>query len=345
VVTVSAGSRDRRRRLSGLTVSVVSLKPLLGLASARGLNTVALLGELGLQLSDLDDIDRRISEFDKERLWHEAASQANDAEFGLHVAQFAPVGAFDVLDYSLCYSATLGDAIGRILQFHRVLSDVFAFDLKMRGGIAHLRRTMETPERHSVEALCALIVLRARGITAQHIAPRFVRFSHARPANTECYTALFSCPVYFDCTATELAFESADLTLPTSRADAGLVAVLDRHMQDLLERLPCTDEFVQAVYRAVAHALRGGRPTLAATARAMRSSPRTIQRHLRDRGTSHRGVVDDVRRELAERLVGASRHSLTEIAFLVGFAELSGFQRTFRRWTGLSPFEFRVAKR
>ena len=85
------GSRDRRRRLSGLTASVVALKPLLGFAGSRGVNAAALLGELGLELPDLDNVDRRISEFDKERLWHEAASRAKDAEFGLHVAQCAPV--------------------------------------------------------------------------------------------------------------------------------------------------------------------------------------------------------------------------------------------------------------
>jgi AraC-like DNA-binding protein len=336
---------DRGRGLNGLTSSVVVLKPLLGFARSHGVDTAALLGDLGLQLPELDDIDRRISEIDKERLWREAASRASDSEFGLHVAQRAAVGAFDVLDYALCYSATLGDALGRILRFHRVLSDVWALDLRIRGGVAHLRRTMEMPERHGTEALCALLLLRARKITARQIAPRFVRFSHARPSNTKLHAALFSCPVYFDCAATELAFDSADLTLPTSKADAGLVAVLDRHMRDLLERLPQADEFVQAVYRAVAHALRGGRPTLASTARAMRSSTRTVQRRLLDRGTTHRKVVDDVRRELAERLVGASQQSLTEIAFLVGFSELSGFQRTFKRWTGSSPYEFRAAKR
>jgi hypothetical protein len=88
-------ARDRSRRLNGLTSSVVVLKPLLGLARSHGVDTAALLGDLGLQLPELDDIDRRISELDKERLWQEAARRARDAEFGLHVAQCAAVGAFD----------------------------------------------------------------------------------------------------------------------------------------------------------------------------------------------------------------------------------------------------------
>ena len=336
---------DLKSRLGGLTCSVVILKPLLARARAQGVDTTSLLRELGLRLPDLNDVDARIAEFDRLRLWEAVAGRAHDPAFGLHVAQSAAVGAFDVLDYALCYSATLGDALGRILRYHRVLSDAWDFELKIRRGVAHLVRRAETSERHSVEALCALLLLRARKITIQPITPRFVRFSHPRPSNVNPYAALFACPVQFDCPITELAFDSADLTLPTSKADEGLVTVLDRHMQDLLDRLPHADEFVQAVHRVVAHALRGGKPTLASTARAMRSSTRTVQRRLLDRGTTHRIVVDQVRRELAERLVAAGRQSLTEVAFLVGFSELSGFQRTFKRWTGRSPHEFRAAKR
>jgi AraC-like DNA-binding protein len=331
--------------ISGLTSSVVVLKPLLGFARTRGVDTAALLGELELAAADLEDIDRRISESDKEHLWRETAVRSNDLELGLHVAQYAVVGSLDVLDYALCYSATLEDALRRMLRFHRVLSDAWGFELNVRSGVAHLHRATETPERHCVEALCALLLLRARKLTAKHLAPRFVRFAHARPANTKPHASLFSCPVYFNSARTELAFEAADLALPTRKADAGLVAVLDRHMRDLIDRLPHTDDFVQKIHRVVAHALRGGKPSLASTARAMHSSTRTVQRRLREHGTTHRRVVDSVRRDLAERLVSVGRQSMTEVAFLVGFLDVSGFQRTFKRWTGSSPNEYRAASR
>ena len=157
-------------------------------------------------------------------------------------------------------------------------------------------------------------------------------------------SSLFGCPVQFASVSSELVFDARELALPVRNANSGLAAVLDRHMQDVLDRLPHTDEFVHRVHQVVAKALHGGNATLAATARALHTSTRTVQRRLRESGTSHRQVVDTVRRELAERLVVAGRLSVTEIAFLVGFSEVSGFRRTFKRWTGVSPSEMRARR-
>jgi AraC-like DNA-binding protein len=74
----------------------------------------------------------------------------------------------------------------------------------------------------------------------------------------------------------------------------------------------------------------------------LQASPRTVQRRLAEHGTSHLQVVDSVRRGLAERLVAEGRMSITEIAFLLGFADLGGFERMYRRWTGMSPSRART---
>jgi hypothetical protein len=95
-----------------------------------------------------------------------------------------------------------------------------------------------------------LLLLRAKTITGGRITLRFVRFSHARPSDIEDHVALFQCPLHFGSAATELAFEAADLALPARKAAPALSAILDRHMQDLLDRLPHSDEFVQRVHRA-----------------------------------------------------------------------------------------------
>ena len=63
---------------------------------------------------------------------------------------------------------------------------------------------------------------------------------------------------------------------------------------------------------------------------------RTLQRRLRDHGTSHRQIVDDVRRRLAEQLLVRDDTSILEVAYEVGFARLQAFYRAFGRWTGRS---------
>lgn len=70
-------------------------------------------------------------------------------------------------------------------------------------------------------------------------------------------------------------------------------------------------------------------------------SPRTLQRKLGESGTSHTDVIDSVRCEMGERLVSEKRLSITEIAFLLGFADVSSFRRSYKRWTGVSPAQAR----
>ncbi|WP_338089162.1 helix-turn-helix transcriptional regulator [Nannocystis pusilla] len=76
-------------------------------------------------------------------------------------------------------------------------------------------------------------------------------------------------------------------------------------------------------------------------ARALGTSERTMQRRLRQAGTSFRDVVDDVRREAALAQLGRRDATVTDIAFMLGFSDLSAFSRAFRRWTGASPSEYR----
>jgi AraC-like DNA-binding protein len=100
--------------------------------------------------------------------------------------------------------------------------------------------------------------------------------------------------------------------------------------------------FLERVRLAVANALVRGRPTIRAIARALHASPRTLQRRLREQGTSYAKLIDSVRRERTESLVTTGRLSITEIAFLAGFRDLGGFRRAFRRWTGVTPSRARA---
>src|SRR4029079_12500683 len=85
-----------------------------------------------------------------------------------------------------------------------------------------------------------------------------------------------------------------------------------------------------------------GPPSLAAVAASLRTSRRTLQRRLADEGVSFADLVDDVRRALAEDYVRDPRRPLGEVAYLLGYAELSPFLRAFKRWTGRTPADVRA---
>jgi AraC-like DNA-binding protein len=321
----------------GRTSSAGVLRPMLEFARTRGVDVDALLAELELPSASFDDLDFRIPETLRDRAWRKAASAAGDSAFGLHVAQHAKVGAFEVLDYALSYSATLEEGLERMLRFHRLLTDALEVKLDVRGSEAHLRRMIPDPERHQNESVLAVIVLHSRVVTGRDIVPRRVRFTHPTPDDVAPHAALFRCPVEFGRPFAEIVFEASDLALPALRSDPALTRLVDHYMAEHLARLPELDTFVHRVKGIIAQSLSGGRPTLRSTARALRASPRSVQRRLHDQGATLRELVEETRRSLAARLIDQHRLSITEIAFLLGFSDVGSFRRTFKRWTGKSP--------
>jgi AraC-like DNA-binding protein len=131
------------------------------------------------------------------------------------------------------------------------------------------------------------------------------------------------------------------LDTPCARADESIIAVLDRYAADRMEADLVSDDIVDRVRSTLGDELKGGEPTATQLASRLTMSVRTLSRSLAAAGTSYRQVLDDLRRELALRHLAGNRFSISEIAFLLGFVELTSFTRAFKRWTGETPAEFR----
>src|SRR5262249_45974404 len=89
-------------------------------------------------------------------------------------------------------------------------------------------------------------------------------------------------------------------------------------------------------------ALEDGQPDLPAIANALKMSTRTLQRRLEAEGTSFQELVDAVRQELARVYVADPKYALGEVAYLLGFSEITAFTRAFKRWTGTTPSRWRA---
>jgi AraC-like DNA-binding protein len=120
---------------------------------------------------------------------------------------------------------------------------------------------------------------------------------------------------------------------------------LDRYAAEMLSRLPPLGDVVAQLRFAIMRSLSAGQAALDSVARAQRMSPRTLQRVLTARGTSFRQLLEEVRRETAFDLLRKTSSSITEVAFLVGFASTAGFHRAFKGWTATSPAQFRRTSR
>ena len=132
------------------------------------------------------------------------------------------------------------------------------------------------------------------------------------------------------------------LDTPCAKADPGLLAILDRHAAELLARIPSPNSLADRVRSILIRELRGGDPSASLVAARLKMSVRTLHRGLLTEGMRFGEIFDQLRHELAIRHLRDRRIALAEVAFLLGFSELSSFYRAFKRWTKTTPADYRA---
>jgi len=101
--------------------------------------------------------------------------------------------------------------------------------------------------------------------------------------------------------------------------------------------------FKREVENALEPMLAEGEVGIDRVARALGMSRQTLYRRLKVEGTTFEEILEAKRRQLAIRYLGMDRISVKAAAYRLGFSESAAFSRAFKRWTGISPTDFRSA--
>jgi AraC-like DNA-binding protein len=327
------------------TIQAKAVDKIVRAAAARAVKAADLYKAAKVNPVGLDDPDRRIPFAQVVALYEQAARLGSDDAFGLHVGETVDPKAFDVLGYSVINSSTLGDAFDRVVRYNFIWTNgsYFVVDqepLLTRIVYLYLDESI-TERRHDVEMTFAALASLSRKVTNSDLSPTRITFQHDRPRDTNEHQRIFKCPVEFGAPANQYFVESAALALPIIKADPGLCAVLDRHAEGLIAKYPRNDGLVENVRAIIKDELSGGNASLERIANQLHMSGRTLQRKLREQGTSHQELLDQMRRDLAIRYLREPEMAICEVAYLLGFSESSALHRAFKRWTGRTPNEFR----
>ncbi|WP_437278076.1 AraC family transcriptional regulator [Sorangium sp. So ce375] len=326
-------------------ISVKVFQAIVAGAAAGGVAPAELLAAAGVDPADLADPDMRFPRPVEARLWCEAARLLGDDSFGLHLAERLQVGSLGALGFAVRSSATVGEALTRAARYLRVVARGPSLEIRIDGDTAHLRHepppSGPAPSRHAVEFFLGNLVVLARRGADPAFTPRAARFRHAAPARVDEHRRLFGAGLRFGAAHDELEIERAFLSRPQAHAEPLLCEVLDQHLASLAAAVPAEASFLDRARSAIAAELAHGEPTLPAIAARLRMSPRSVQRRLKEEGASLSSVLDRLRADLAVRYLSESRDAISEVAFLLGFSEVSTFHRAFKRWTGVTPAAYR----
>ncbi len=330
------------------TVWFTFVQGILNAVEKLNLKADALLSAIGLDSSIFQDTDARISHEKFDALWREIAQSSAEEAIGLRIAELIEPTAFDVIGYAVCSCPTLGEALSRIGRYSRLVHEGEKWTLETKGKVTRITQAIPGVHLPLPGAVCqcvmASIILFSRKMTGLDCVPLRVGFQHKQPEDISAYYRLFQAPSEFEQPVNFIDLDATLLKQPLLKSDPGLCAVLDRYIMELLAKLPRNDSkesIVDSVRQEISRGLRGGNPGLEAIAFRLGIAPRTLQRKLKESGTSHQELLDEMRRELSIHYLQERQMAVCEVAFLLGFSETSAFHRAFKRWTGTTPGEFR----
>ena len=321
-------------------------------ACARlGLDTAQILAAARLDTATLHDPDARIPVEQSEALWRKAYELSGDPHLALHAIEGLPFGSYRVIDFLASSAPTIGAALAKVSDYFPIIHDVVR--LPYAVGDRQVTFAAEAPSRPSTisrpyaEYVLAAVFLRSRIATNQRFPLMRVEFSHPRPAEISEHERIFECPIRFDAEACRMVIARDVWDMPRTGGDPDLFSVLDTHAKMLLDQRPGPAgpadpaDIVARVREAIESELRGGDPKLESVARRLAMSPRTLQRRLSDRGVLFNDVLDEMRFRAAKSYLAPGDIAGAEVAYLLGFAEPSSFNRAFKRWSGRTPTEYR----
>lgn len=332
------------------SISVLVLRALLAGAAASGLDANRLATETGIPPASiapalLADPDARVPARVALGLWEALPRLTRRDDFGLWLAELTAAAPLTAASWFILTSSTLGEGLERAVRFQRLLHDQAASELtRTADGLVYSHRVGDgafRAPRHAIEFGFAQIVQLLRRASGKPVTPSAVELQHAPPVDTSRHALVFGRELRFNAASDRLYFPREVCELPSLSADPALGELVMAHARALIADLVEDESLAGRVRRALAARLPEALLSIDEVAESLSLSKRTLQRRLRDEGTSFDAIADALRRHLAERYLGEQRFSVQETAFLLGYSDVSAFHRAFSRWTGASPARFR----
>ena len=330
------------------SVSINVIRILLKYLTKCGIDCDAPCKAAGIDALILKDHEARISTKQFDIIWKEAVKKADDINFGLHFGREIANSYFggNILFSMMTNSATVGNAMEIFCRYHTLMEDSILPKMKVEDDFAFFLWESIDPHfeisRHISEALLCAYVYIIRRITENNSGLLEVRFRHKRPKDIREHKEVFLVPLLFDQPKNELVIEKNTLNLPVFLADPKLLETLEHLAKNLLDSLYPQNIWTDKVISLISKLLSGGEKTdIKAIAANLAVSARNLQNRLKEEKTSYQRILDQVRKEVALNYLTQKDVTICDIAFLLGFSEQSAFNHAFKRWSGLTPGQYR----
>lgn len=333
--------------MSDPTISAQFLRHVAHCLELTGVSPVPMLATYGLTIADLDDPKTVVPLQHFLSFFEQSAAACRNPHFGLHAGRLAGVDSLGPLGYLFLSAPDLRTAFHSFNGNLAAMQQASRHCFYERDGVASFEYALANESmkfrRQDAEYSIATIYNFSKNYVGRNLELIEVRFEHERSSDIRAYREYFNCDVYFNQDFNAFSFESSFLDHRGGRLDEGLFPIIEEHLNRRASEQTRVGGVVDAAIHAIENSPLDETLTQEAVARNLRISVPTLNRKLRDRGVSWRGLVKDRRMKAAARMLRHSRRSVAEVALAVGFAESASFIRSFSKHFGRTPSQYRTA--
>jgi len=323
--------------------TVVSIASVLGkVLDNYGLDKFAIAKKVGIDTNVAYKPNDRISTAKMQKVWKIAHQESGDDCLGLAYAQLIQPASLCGLGLAWITSDTLKDSINRLVRFQAAITTASDFMLNELNDCYQiiLRSKIKKTEYTSIDASIATLFKMCQITYGPNLKAESVHIAHPKPAGSKKFDEFFGVKVKFDSKENQLIFTKNVFEIKLLTANPELARMNDQIVIDYLQSFDKKNISMQVRARIIEE-LNNGIPHQNKIANHLNMSLRNLQRKLKEEKTSFKAILDETRSELSKQYLRGSERSIIEVGYLLGFSEPSNFARAFRRWTGVSPIEYR----
>lgn len=317
-------------------------------ARSRGFDVLPLLRSFGLATKEIEDDTFPIAVTTQIDLLNRLAETLNDKLLGFHIGKEFDLRATGFLYYVAASSETLGDGLLKISRYSSIVNEGIA--VKVQCGdtmqiVIDYHGVSRQADRHQIEAWITAAIRFCREMTGRALRPLRVSLMHERIPESEEIDAFVGRAVEFGADLDELVLPAEVGGLAIVSFDPYLNRLLTKYYESVLAHKKASPDKLRAdVENAIAALLPHGQANIDNVADRLGISPRTLRRRLTTESTSFTRVLTDLRFALAKRYLSEQTISISRIAWLLGYTEVSTFSHAFKRWAGRPPRVARTAR-
>jgi AraC-like DNA-binding protein len=319
-------------------------------AARQGASRKKLLGITGKSFTELQDDELMLDASIYNQVIEEAADQTGNELLGLHMGSALALSAAGLVVQITQSSRTVEEAILYMVEFNNLGCQSMPFQLTKLDGEwqlsvhPHSVWLSQSPiaVRHTMDGMLMFTLRQFQSLTHQRYQPLRVCLSYPRPVHFEDYEQLFKCPVRFNQPISAIYIDEQQMQMPIATSDYQLLQLLVKYAEQKLQRLEEKAGYANTVGQTILQLSTPHFPVIELVADNLHLSVRSLQRKLKAEGYTFKSLTEQLKQQLALDYLDNKSLTIKEIAYLLDYADASSFIRSFRRWKGLSPEQYRV---